>query len=495
MAGERPPDRPAGHRFPPLARRGVVAGWRAGQLVTVAAGLVVATVGLRLVPGPAGLVGASVVVAASLAVAWWPVAGVTLDRWLPPAARYAADVVRGTPCRVDGGPGTGHLLDAGGVRGTADPGRTRRPSVFDGLSVVSLDGPGGPVGAVVDRRAATLTAVLVVRGDSFALVGPTDQERRVGAWAAVLAGLAREGSTVHRVQWLESCLPDDGTAVRRHRDAAAVLPAGAPARTSYDALLTEAAPTVRRHAVLVALSVRTGGTARAVRTAGGGEAGRGAVLARETDALHRALLGADLSVEGVLGPAALTRWLADAVDPGPVDDPDRSAGWPWPMAVAPTWRAVRTDATWHATYWVAEWPRTEVAADFLGPLLLVPVRRTLSVVMEPVSPLRAARQVARARTAGLADGELRRRGGFVTTARHAREADGVEAQDRELADGHARYRFSGYVSVTAPDPDVLEEAARVVEQAAGQCRLELRRLYGQQDLALLCTLPLGRGLS
>ena len=64
------------------------------------------------------------------------------------------------------------------------------------------------------------------------------------------------------------------------------------------------------------------------------------------------------------------------------------------------------------------------------------------------SPSRAARQVAQARTADLADGELRRRGGFLVTARHTREKESVEDRDHELADGHAQFRFSGYVTVT-----------------------------------------------
>ncbi len=42
------------------------------------------------------------------------------------------------------------------------------------------------------------------------------------------------------------------------------------------------------------------------------------------------------------------------------------------MAVRPEWDAVRTDGTWHATYWIAEWPRIDVTPDFLGPLLLRP---------------------------------------------------------------------------------------------------------------------------
>ena len=39
--------------------------------------------------------------------------------------------------------------------------------------------------------------------------------------------------------------------------------------------------------------------------------------------------------------------------------------WPW----SHSWDAVHTDATWHATYWIAEWPRVDVTPDFLGPVL------------------------------------------------------------------------------------------------------------------------------
>ena len=39
----------------------------------------------------------------------------------------------------------------------------------------------------------------------------------------MLSSLAREGSDVHRLQWIETCLPDDGSAVRRHVSDHAVL--------------------------------------------------------------------------------------------------------------------------------------------------------------------------------------------------------------------------------------------------------------------------------
>jgi len=164
------------------------------------------------------------------------------------------------------------------------------------------------------------------------------------------------------------------------------------------------------------------------------------------------------------------------------------------MAVQPEWGRLRTDGTWQATYWVAEWPRVDVGPDFLGPLLLGSVRRTVSVVMEPLSPARAVRQAEQARTADVADAELRRRGGFLATARRSREAELAVRREAELADGHAAVRFSGYVTVTAATPEQLADACDATEQAAGQCRLELRRLYGDQEQAFTFTLPLCRGL-
>ncbi len=410
---------------------------------------------------------------------------------------------------------------------TADRSPTRvraigRRTVFEGLEVVGAplsDERSAPeMGMVVDGPGRTATGVLVVRGHSFALLGPDDQDARIAAWARMLSSLAREGSDVHRVQWIESCLPDDGTAVRRHWADHAVLGIETPAGRSYRALVDEASPVTRRHQVLVSLSIHTSHSSRSVRASGGGNAGIARVLNREVSSLQGALEGADITVEGVLGPGVLTRLIRETTapmdqssngtitvpgagdptvgDPTPGEEaPARPGRWPWPMTVEPSWDAVHTDATWHATYWIAEWPRVDVTPDFLGPLLFSPLRRTISLVMEPVSPSRAARQVAQARTADLADGELRRRGGFLVTARHLREKASVEERDVELADGHAQYRFSGYVTVTTDTRPELTGACASVEQAAGQAGLELRLLYGAQDTAFACSLPLGRGLS
>ncbi len=166
------------------------------------------------------------------------------------------------------------------------------------------------------------------------------------------------------------------------------------------------------------------------------------------------------------------------------------------MALHPEWGRLRADGTWHATYWIAEWPRVDVPADFLGSLLLVSdLRRSVSVVMEPVGPLQAARRIEQARTADIADAELRRRGGFLATARRRREEEVLVQREDEMADGHASFRFSGYVTVSAADAETLDDACGRMEQTGGQAGLELRRCYGDQAMAFTCTLPFGRGLA
>ncbi len=532
------PDR-VRYRFPPLEQRGVIAGWRGGQIAAVALALVLAVLALRSRPSIGGIVAALVSVGLGLGLAFWPIAGRTGEQWLPLAARWLWGASVGDRRQLAPGPRRGHRAVVALVPGPgsevdvddASAGR-RAPGkhhVFGGLTLTGVPlgpDPAGPqMALVLDAPARTASAVLAVSGHSFALLGPADQDARIAAWARVLSTLAREGSQVYRLQWVESCLPDDGGTVRQHVDDCAVVGIDSPAGRSYRSLIAEAAPSIRRHRMQLVLTVHLSRSSRAVRAAGGGEVGAGTVVAREVLSLHRALEGADIDVEGVVGPGALARIVRAASAPstsagapsrggtaggiraagGPgggtpawrseAAGPDPAPHWPWPMAVHPRWDSVRTDGTWHTTYWIAEWPRVDVTPDFLGPLFFSPLRRAVAVTMEPISPARAARQVARSRTADLADGELRRRGGFLVTARHTRERESAEGRDVELADGHAQFRFSGYVTVTADTLEELAEARAAVEQAAGQARIELRLLYGEQDMAFTCTLPLARGLS
>ena len=519
----------ARYRFGPLERRGLIAGWRGGQIAVVAAGAVAAIFVLHRRPTLLAIGVAVLLVAVSVVLAWWPIAGRTAEQWLPTVVRWGASGVAGSRRRRAGVEAAGHCLGPDGAPclvgagrangGAVHDGRRAAPvrrlvsgasaarsaragqGAFAGLGVLGFGAREGEdiVAVVHDEHARTYTAVMELLGHSFALLSGDEKERRVASWASVLSSLARERSVVHRVQWVAATMPDDGAAVRGHLRSRGVLPEDAPARRSYATLLRNAGGETCRHDVHLAVQLlASGSTARAMRSLGGGDRAACALLAREVASLRQQLAAADVPVERVLDErelAALVRRALDGDERTRGACPPCGIAWPWPLVTQAEWGALRADGNWHATYWVAEWPRVDVGPEFLGPLLLGTVRRRVSVVMEPVSPTRAVRQAERARTADVADAELRRRGGFLATARRAREAEVAARREAELADGHASFRFSGYVCVSAPTPEQLGAACDSTEQAASQCRLELRRLYGDQERAFTCTLPLGRGLA
>ncbi|MHB1536468.1 MAG: SCO6880 family protein, partial [Acidimicrobiales bacterium] len=416
-------------------------------------------------------------------------------------------------------PGGVAPMPAGGPAAAGGPatpagagGRTRAPrcrapsTVPTGLRLVEVPGrvAQAPLGLIRDRRSGTWAAVLPVRGSAFALLDDDDKQRRLAAWGAILAGLARSRSPVVRMQWVERSVAGGGDGVRRYlREAGegagealgapAHAAAGAPAtaaRDSYQQLVDSAVPATHEHRVLLVIVV-----GRPPVRWSGGERHLSAldVARREIRLLQGRLRQAELSAGEPLSTAQLEAAIAVAV--GGLPAGSRTGGTGWAMASDEAWAALRADGCWHATYWVAAWPRLDVPADFLAPLLLVGGVRAVSVTMAPVAPEKAVRQVESARTADLADDELRRRAGFIETARRRRQSEGVVQREVELADGHAEYRFSGYVTVTGIDRAELEASCTEVEQAAEAAHLQLRRLYGQQAEAFTWTLPLGRGLT
>ena len=446
------------YRFGPRERGGALAGWRAGQILTVASGLVVGVLILRAEPNVAGVGAAVLILAACGAMATWPVSGRTGDQWLPVVIRWGT-----------------RRLGAGGLR---------RLDSLAGLRLLSV-GPHA-MGVVHDRRGRTLTAGVSVRGRGFALLGPDEQDRRVAGWSSVLATLARDGSLIRRVQWMAASFPDQGHSVRDYLAAHTRADPASACVASYDALLDEIDADACTHDVVLTVQVRL---TKSVEVAG-------AALQREVASLTRLLPDADIEVDRVLSADDFVTRLLRTYEPCPAPTGGTSVATdPWPMAMEEEWTRVRVDGLLHTTFWVAEWPRTDVRSDFLAPLLLGSARVTLSVVMEPLGPEKAVRKVEASRTADLADAELRRRSGFMSTARHSRESDVLVRREAELADGHASFRYSGFITVTARTDAEMDAACDVVQHAASQARLVIRRLYGDQASAYTCTLPLARGLA
>jgi hypothetical protein len=483
------------YRFGPRETRGVLLGLRGGQLALLLTGAVCVVGGMAT--GPAGALLGALALALTGAAALVPVGGRTAEQWLPALAGY---------------------LTSRAVAGGRTRWRPERRTNQDGETPLNLPGPlaglvmteprvegDRTVGVIRDPAAGTLTAVAAVRGSTFALADADDKGRRLASWGALLAGLARDGSPVRRLAWLERTLPDPGDALERFW-AEAGGRGSRDAALSYRSLIAAATPVTQAHETHLVVQLDPRRVRRTTRKMKGAADSSTAVLLRELAGIQEQLLRAGLELAGWLPPRALAAVLRTSYESGASRTLARrqdglgsgagvdvtAAG---PMATENSWAHYRTDDAWHATYWISEWPRLPVGADFLAPLLLhTSCRRTVAVVAEPVDPRRAAREVRAARTAELANAALRARVGQVTTERTRTEAADVEERESELVAGHAAYRFSGYVTVSGRSLAELEDACGQVEQAAHRAFLEIRRLYGQQDEAFTFTLPLARGL-
>jgi hypothetical protein len=431
-----------------------------------------------------------------------------VESWLPIVGRFALGRASGAHRHFSAAPQAGV---------TAQPGSRPQPVVSlpaaaKELELLAAPFRGETVGVIKDRRARTYVAVLAVRVSSFGLLDRSEQEARQAAWGGVLAGLAREGGPVSRIQWLERTVPADGDEIGRYlgeawdRDS---VPLESLAMQSYLDLVGSAPAVTKDHELFVCLQVDAKRAWRQIKRTGGKEgpdAGACTVLLRELEALGERLGAADVRVVGALRPGMVASAIRVAFDPwsrpglarlGSIDrerDGIEEAA-AWPTAAETSWASYRSDGALHATYWIASWPRTDVGAAFLSPLLLqAQMVRSVAVTIEPISPLRAIREVESARTSDIADSELRGRMGFMETARRRRMAEATSQREEELADGHAAVRFAGYVTVSARSEEELERHCSEVEHAAQMARLEPLRLYGQQEEAFTYTLPLCRGL-
>lgn len=456
-------------RFGRLERRGVLLGLSGVQLAVVGVAAVVALAAVYSTGVP-GLMAASPLWGLLLLVGTGRVGGRAVVEWVPIVAWWRGRSWAAATSQVAStrrGPRTSAL---------------RLPGLPGTLAL--LDGPGGAA-LVLDARAGTVTGVLAVRGSGFVLDDPAAQAHKVAAWGRVLAGVCQQPAVV-RVQILVRTRPGGMGRARRWWREQCVAPrgdlAGRLARMLDEGFVR---PFVRETFLSVAV--------RAPRGARRMTAGDVGLVGKHLDAVAAALRDADVTVGSWLDGSGIRAALTTAY--GTAADDTAVPSLPGD-GVRERWASVTTGTVAHATYWISEWPRSEVHAGFLQPLLLgEPTARTLSLIAEPLSTTRALREIRRAKVEHAADAAQRARIGQVESETTRAELADLERREGELVAGHGDMRFTGLVTVTAGDEAQLEQRCAALEAAAAQAMCEVRRLVGQQGVAhAAACLPLARGV-
>ena len=459
-------------RFGRLERRGVLLGLSGVQLGTVGAAAAVAVAAVYS-GGASGLMVAAPGWGVLLAVGTLSVGGRPVIGWLPLLASWHARRAAGLASVAATVATTSAHASLLVVPGLAKP-----------LELVDAPTLGGVL--VADRRAGTLTGVLRVGGAGFVLDEPGTQEVKIHGWGRVLAGICQQPSVL-RVQLLARSVPGGLAPARRWwRDHVTDL--ANPVTAALAGMLDQGFVAPVRRETLLAVAVR----APHARRRDAAAVDRVAALLATVVA---SLGGAELTAAGWLDSEGLTRVLDEALDPTTAAHAeDGPVSLTTTVGAHETWSTMTTGTSTHATYWVSEWPRAAVHPGFLEPLLLAD-SGTLSVLAEPLPTAKALREIRRAKVEHTADAAQRARLGQIEDeATHAEVAD-VERREAELVAGHQDLRFTGLITVSAPDDTTLAERCTAMETAAAQAMCEVRRLVGQQGTAFLAAaLPLARGV-
>jgi Putative type VII ESX secretion system translocon, EccE len=233
----------------------------------------------------------------------------------------------------------------------------------------------------------------------------------------------------------------------------------------------------------------------AIRDAGHGTTGLATVLKERVAGIESAMEHARVTLVGWLTADDLDSALAQAADPvsatarreqeqtrfGREVEPA-----PPIMAVDETWDALHVDQSWHQTFWVAEWPRTDVRTGFLEPLLYAgDATRVITLQVRPVPIHKALAEVNRAQSDMETAATIRMKLQSRLTLTHVREAEDLAVRESDLVDGFGDVQFRGFVTISAETPDALAKARSEIEQASHPARLILAPMTGQQAAAFV----------
>ncbi|MFJ5635030.1 SCO6880 family protein [Streptomyces goshikiensis] len=462
--------------------------------IALAVGLMAALPGI-----PLKIIGAIAAAGGCVWATMVPYKGRTFLRWFEIRRSYRRLLRDGKLLYRSTAPLAGRRRD-----GTPEP-ITQPVGVPEAMEWITAKTSYGDITVLLQPTESMFVACIEVEAaKNFGGLDGADKEALIGAYEGLLKETAESGGRIQYLQWLARLLPTDPNA--HAHDAAARRDPSAPTwlDDSYNQLLDAVAVYAedRRLFLVVGIPYTQELAAEALqyRTL---HDGYGEVLGKEVDNFIRALSSAQLRWVRNLDEPGLASLIHHSYAPDHwINDTrgmDRSSCWPAEMdARDPSRMAARSwegADPWHtSTAWIKQFPVLPVGVNFLAPLLLYvsDVILTVGITMRLV-PADKALEDAMADVTNEA-GQADTTPGKIADPREERELGASSATMHDLANGAAGIRLTGWVTVTAPDPEPLVQHRNTVRAAAGQSQLVLEWCDLEQHRAFANTLPLVTGL-
>lgn len=393
------------------------------------------------------------------------------------------------------------------VNGTVNlPGRLANVQTFETEGTAVIYNP--------LAKTISITAQLQVEG--FMMLGGAERSDRVAGWGRVLSSFTQRDG-VERVTLQERT---GATSIEPNRIAYSEALArnnsdgSSRAEQVYAGALEHAANVAVGHRNYLTITLSAVKLQARIRELGGGRQGMEAIARMEVANVTAMLRIANIEVRRWLNVrqwAALVRTAFDpdylsvvesrqgdeegvslaAIGPMALDEPPRETG------------LVRTDSGWHTTAWIHEWPRSDVSAGFVEPIIYArhptthqAIGHIFTIVLTPVPVQEAVKEIQKEKNSW--DGNQR------TKAKHGRhrtaadDDDYLVLQQREesLLRGDGMFKFGAYITVSATSKSDLNEAWAGMRNALAMSGMEPQVLHCQQAEALLVNaVPIGQGMS
>lgn len=506
-------------QFARRGKRGVILGLEWSQLAFVAVGALLVVLSTAMGGFPRGLLTGVLMGGPLIGFGWARVMGDPLVVWIRRSFSHVrAAASNQNEYRVSTSAPTRSTLRAES-RNAVLAKKQSRKNMFQPAKPVRMMLPGeaaellcyemeSGTALVYDPVARTMTFAAQIGADAFDLLDDDEQDIRVEAWGQLLVGFASHPGVL-RIQTLDRTVVHPSADILEYYDGmsrAAGAGAGinAVGDASYRDLISRAA-THTRHDMYLVVVLSVDKLRREVRGLGGGIASLMQMVHTEMDAIDADLPLTGAVVTSWLKPRELASVIREAYDPAAIEELGNRSGdhagvavsSAGPMAASKSWDKLRSDTSFHRTYWISEWPRVQVQPGFISKLTFAgDFIHSVSIVAEPLDTNSALKLVEKELEDAGSAARVQKKLGQTRTLQQEQEHKDVERREEELVAGHGEVRFAGFVTISAPTMEELIAAEAKLRHGASLSHIELRVLYGQQHEGFLTgALPLGRGVT
>lgn len=359
-----------------------------------------------------------------------------------------------------------------------------------------LDSYGRPFALVFTPVTKTYAVVIGTEPDGASLVDADQVDSWVADWGSWLANLADEPGIEGAAVTIETA-PESGSRLRREvemnidpdapafaasmlREVVATYPSGSSTVRAFVSITFNASP-------------RKGAPAR-----GPEEMAR--ELASRLPGLTYGLQATGAGAAHPLTAQELCEAVRIAYDPAAaalIDEAHAQGEVPelaWhevgPTAAEASWTGYRHDSAYSMTWAMTQAPRGTVQSGVLTRLLAPHrdiARKRVTLLFKPIDSARAAAIVE----SDLRSAEFRATATRKPQARDTLAVRAAAATASEEASGAGLVNFAALITATVLDPADAADARAAVDNLAASARLRIRPVYGSQDSAFACALPLG----